>query len=235
MTTLTVLTILRLVHLTGLIMGFGGAVLADYTIFSHGVIRPVGNYTIFQTRLLSHIVSIGLCILWVSGFALIMVKLQFQPDFMQNPKVWAKIVVVVMLTINGILVHRFIFPLVTRSQGRRLFDGLNVRQIAGPTFPQRLPGVMVVAVCPGQGGWPEFHHPSCHPSLQLTLHLFGGLAWPVYLHELAFEHQLAAKQSAELDMTAKSWDEQIAALREGAVIGTRHGDDSVRNFAHFRN
>ena len=31
-------------------------------------------------------------------------------------------------------------------------------------------------------------------------------------------------------MTAKSWDEQIAALREGAVIDTRHGDDRVRKF-----
>lgn len=134
MTTLTVLTILRLVHLMGLIMGLGGALLADYTIFSHGVIRPVNDYTIFQSRLLSHIVSIGLCILWVSGFAVIMIKLQLQPDFMQNPKIWAKIVIVVMLSINGILVHKLILPLLVRSAGYRLFDGAMTRQIAGMTF-----------------------------------------------------------------------------------------------------
>jgi hypothetical protein len=237
MTTLTVLTILRLVHLTGLIMGFGGAVLADYTIFSHGVIRPVGNYTIFQTRLLSHIVSIGLCILWVSGFALIMVKLQFQPDFMQNPKVWAKIVVVVMLTINGILVHRFIFPLVTRSQGRRLFDGLNVRQIAGLTF---LGSVSLVSwslpFVLGKAAGLNFITPmSSILAAYLALILVAWLGLFTFMSCVRSIQQLAAKQSAELDMTAKSWDEQIAALREGAVIDTRHGDDRVRNLAHFRN
>ena len=237
MTTLTVLTILRLVHLTGLIMGFGGAVLADYTIFSHGVIRPVGNYTIFQTRLLSHIVSIGLCILWVSGFALIMVKLQLQPDFMQNPKVWAKIVVVVMLTINGILVHRFIFPLVTRSQGRRLFDGLNVRQIAGLTF---LGSVSLVSwslpFVLGKAAGLNFITPmSSILAAYLALILVAWLGLFTFMSCVRSIQQLAAKQSAELDMTAKSWDEQIAALREGAVIDTRHGDDRVRNLAHFRN
>jgi hypothetical protein len=237
MTTLTVLTILRLVHLTGLIMGFGGAVLADYTIFSHGVIRPVGDYTIFQTRLLSHIVSIGLCILWVSGFALIMVKLQLQPDFMQNPKVWAKIVVVVMLTINGILVHRYILPLVTRSQGRRLFDGVTVRQIAGLTF---LGSVSLVSwslpFVLGKAAGLNFITPmSSILATYLALVLVAWLGLFTFMSCVRSIQQLAAKQSAELDMTAKSWDEQIAALREGAVIDTRHRDDRVRDLAHFRN
>jgi len=236
MTTLTVLTILRLVHLTGLIMGFGGAVLADYTIFSHGVIRPVSEYTIFQTRLLSHIVSIGLCILWVSGFALIMVKLQLQPDFMQNPKVWAKIVVVVMLTINGILVHRYILPLVIRSQGSRLFDGVTVRQVACLTF---LGSVSLVSwslpFILGKAAGLNFVTPmSSILAAYLGLILVAWLGLFTFMSCVRSIQQLAAKQSAELDMTAKSWDEQIAALREGAVIDTRYGDDRVSDLAHFR-
>ena len=64
-----------------------------------------------------------------------MIKLQLQPDFMHNPKVWAKIVIVVLLTINGFLVHKLILPLLVQSAGRRLFDGTTARQIAGMTFP----------------------------------------------------------------------------------------------------
>lgn len=236
MTTLTVLTILRLIHLTGLIMGLGGAVLADYTIFSQGVIRPVSDYTITQTRFLSHIVSIGLCILWVSGFALIMVKLQLQPNFMQNPKVWAKIVVVVMLTINGILVHRYILPLVIRARGCRLFDGVTPRQIAGLTF---LGSVSLVSwslpFVLGKAAGLNFVTP-----MSLILATYVVLVLVVWLVLFSFMscirsiQQLAAKQSAELDISSKSWDEQIAALKEGAVIDTRREPGMGRDLLHLR-
>ncbi len=236
MTTLTVLTILRLVHLSGLIMGLGGAMLADYTIFSRGVIRPVSDYTIIQTRLLSHIVSIGLCILWVSGFALITVKLQLQPDFMQNPKVWAKIVVVVMLTINGILVHRYVLPLVMRSQGRRLFDGATTRQIAGLTL---LGSVSLVSwslpFVLGKAAGLNFVTPmSSILAAYLACILVAWLGLFAFMTCIRSIQALAAKQSVDPVMAAKSWDEQIAALREGAVIDTRRETGAAGNLAHFR-
>ena len=237
MTTLTVLTILRLVHLMGLIMGLGGALLADYTIFSRGVIRPVNDYTIFQSRLLSHIVSIGLCILWVSGFALIMIKLQLQPDFMQNPKIWAKIVIVVMLSINGILVHKLILPLLVRSAGYRLFDGATTRQIAGMTF---LGSVSLVSwslpFILGKAAGLNFITPmSSILATYLTCILAAWLGLFAVMSCIRSIQVLAARQSAEPDMAAKSWDEQIAALREGAVIDTRREADRVRDLVHFRN
>ena len=236
MTTLTVLTILRLIHLTGLIMGLGGAALADYTIFSRGVIRPVSDYTITQTWLLSHIVSIGLCILWVSGFALIMVKLQLQPNFMQNPKVWAKIVVVVMLTINGILVHRYILPLVIRARGCRLFDGVTPRQIAGLTF---LGSVSLVSwslpFVLGKAAGLNFVTPMS--SILAAYVAFVLVVWLVlfsFMSCIRSIQQPAARQSAEPDSSSKSWDEQIAALREGAVIDTRRQPGMVRDPMHLR-
>ncbi len=236
MTTLTVLTILRLVHLFGLIMGLGGALLADYTIFSRGVIRPVDEYTIFQTRLLSHIVAIGLCILWVSGFALIMVKLQLQPDFMQNPKVWAKIFVVVMLTINGIAVHKLILPLLARSQGSRLFDGTTPRQIAGMTF---LGSVSLVSwslpFVLGKAAGLNFVTPvSTILAVYLVCILAAWLGLFAFMTGIRSIQQLAAKQSVERDMAAMSWDEQIAVLREGSVIDTSRETGGAGGLAHFR-
>jgi hypothetical protein len=88
---LTALTVVNLVHLVGLVMGFGGAILADFTIFSRGVIRPISEYTVFQSGLLSHVVTIGLIVLWCSGFGLIVVNSATNPDYLTNQKLWAKI------------------------------------------------------------------------------------------------------------------------------------------------
>jgi hypothetical protein len=108
MSMLTILTVVRLVHLVGLIMGLGGAMLADFTIFTRAVIRPVSNYTISQTVFLSYVVAIGLGILWVSGFLLIFLNTMENPEFITNQKVWAKIAMVIVLTINGVLVHKMV-------------------------------------------------------------------------------------------------------------------------------
>jgi hypothetical protein len=131
---LTLLTILKLAHLIGLIMGFGGAILADATIFLRGVIRPVSAYTLHQAKALSHIVTLGLVILWTSGAGLIWVNLIDKPEYLTNQKLWAKIFIVAMLTINGVLVHKLVLPFLRRSIGSRLFESVNAKQIAGMTL-----------------------------------------------------------------------------------------------------
>jgi hypothetical protein len=127
---LSLLTLVKLAHLMGLIMGLGGAFLADYTIFTRGVIRPVSAYTIHQAEFLSRLVSIGLVILWVTGSALIWLNLQQHPEYLTNPKLWAKIAIVVLLTVNGVCVHRIILPIMRRSVGYRLFAEMPSRSIA---------------------------------------------------------------------------------------------------------
>ncbi len=155
---------------------------------------------------------------------------------MQNPKVWAKIVVVVMLTINGILVHRYILPLVVRAKGCRLFDGVTQHQIAGLTL---LGSVSLVSwslpFVLGKAAGLNFVTPMS--SILAAYLAFVLIAWLVlfsFMSCIRSIQQLAAKQSAELDMTSKSWDEQIAALREGAVIDTRREPGMVRDLMHLR-
>lgn len=121
---LTLLTLLKITHLVGLIMGLGGAILADYTIFTRGIIRPVSPYTIHQTEFLSHIVLAGLTILWISGCALIWINLIDHPQYLTNQKLWAKIAIVVLLTLNGVFVHKYVLPILRRSVGNRLFTDM---------------------------------------------------------------------------------------------------------------
>jgi hypothetical protein len=128
------LTLVKIAHLMGLIMGLGGAVLLDLTILTRGVIRPVGKFTLEQLHSLSRAVSLGLFVLWATGGLLIWMNLQEKPDYLQNPKLWAKIVIVVILTLNGLLIHRYVMPFMERRIGNRLFDGVSNRMIAGFTF-----------------------------------------------------------------------------------------------------
>ncbi len=236
MTVLTVLTILRLVHLVGLVMGLGGALLADYTIFSAGVIRPVSNYTIFQTRLLSHIVAIGLCILWISGLALIIVKLQVQPEFLQNPKVWAKICVVMILTINGILVHKLILPMMTNAIGRRLFDGVTTRQVACMTL---LGSVSLVSwslpFVLGKAAGLNFVTPmSVILAVYLVCVLAAWLGLFAFMSCIRSIQELAANHTVDPNMAATAWEPRIATLGSRAAVDTLRPGDNVSTFSQVR-
>ncbi len=124
------LTFIKIFHLLGLVMGLGGAVLLDLTIFNRGIIRPVSNYTVHQAEVLSRIVSVGLAILWVTGIALIWVNLADKPEYLTNQKLWAKIAIVIVLTINGVFIHKHVLPYLKDKVGYRLFDRLERPHIA---------------------------------------------------------------------------------------------------------
>lgn len=118
-----ILACAKVAHLLGLVMGLGGAMLADFTVLTRGVIRPVCAYTLHQMQLLSRIVALGLALLWASGIAIIAISVAANPDYLTNQKLWAKIVIVAVLTLNGVYIHARVLPALKGQQGRRLFDG----------------------------------------------------------------------------------------------------------------
>jgi hypothetical protein len=136
------LTLIKIAHLMGLVMGLGGALLLDFTILTRGIVRPVGRFTLEQLHLLSKAVSIGLALLWVTGAALIWLNLQDKPNYLDNPKLWAKIIVVIILTLNGMIIHGYIMPFMERRVGKRLFDGLANKVVAAFTL---VAGISVVS------------------------------------------------------------------------------------------
>jgi hypothetical protein len=47
------------------------------------------------------------------------------PGKLENPKLWAKIIVVIALTINGVIIHAFVLPEALRDLSRPLLFGVS--------------------------------------------------------------------------------------------------------------
>jgi hypothetical protein len=101
----------------------------DYTVISRGVFRPVSSYTIYQVEFLSRLLLVGLALLWLSGAGIIWLNYLSDPHYITNQKLWAKIIIVAVLTLNGFAVHGIVLPHIRESRGRRLFDGVDGNDI----------------------------------------------------------------------------------------------------------
>ena len=76
----------------------------------------------------SNIVSVGLIILWTTGVGFLVHYYEFDLTKLSNQKVWAKIAIVAVLSLNGAFIHRTVLPLMRNRVGRNLFHGLTPGQ-----------------------------------------------------------------------------------------------------------
>ncbi len=83
----------------------------------------------------SRFVLFGLLILWVSGFAFIAFYYFFTPELLSNQKVWAKLFVVSVLSVNGYFIHSYMLPKLRRYIGRNLIR-------SAPTSELRMMAIM---------------------------------------------------------------------------------------------
>ncbi|MBT8413752.1 MAG: hypothetical protein KJO30_05420, partial [Boseongicola sp.] len=63
----------RLVHLLGLALGFGVALLADGSA-ARAVLRPLQEREVVMLKMLHHVVTFGLVLLWASGLMLLWLR-----------------------------------------------------------------------------------------------------------------------------------------------------------------
>jgi hypothetical protein len=116
---------LRVIHLCGLVLGVGSATLLDLIIARFILMRGISHEHVYIVDFSSKVVAIGLGLLWISGIGFLFHYGIFEPAKLQNPKIWAKIAIVAVLTINGFLVHHFVLPRLRNQVGKRLLDGLS--------------------------------------------------------------------------------------------------------------
>jgi hypothetical protein len=116
---------LRVVHFCGLVLGVGAATLLDLIIARFILMRGISFEHVYVVDFSSKIVTIGLGLLWVSGIGFLVHYGVFEPAKLQNPKIWAKIAIVAVLSVNGLLVHYFVLPRIRNQVGKRLLDGLS--------------------------------------------------------------------------------------------------------------
>lgn len=124
-------TLLLSVHLLGCVFGVGASTILDLRVVSLLGGRRVSGQDLAFVRLLSLFTRIGLLLLWLSGLCFLSRYWFSAPELLTNPKLHAKVAIVLTLTLNGLLVELFALPFLVRQRGRALFDGLPVQAQVG--------------------------------------------------------------------------------------------------------
>jgi hypothetical protein len=106
--------ILVFTHLLAASMALGAIVATDLRLLSKLAqdrvrIAPPNAFV-------ARMVMVALGVLWVTGAAIVGHGLLERPDYLSNPKLQAKIVLVALLTLNAIALHRLTFPRLARGR-----------------------------------------------------------------------------------------------------------------------
>jgi hypothetical protein len=118
-------TFLFAIHLLGFSFGVGASTILDLRIVGLLSGRVVSEQDQSFATLLSIFVRVGLMLLWMSGACFLIRYWMTAPELLVNPKLHAKLAIVVALTLNGVVIELFVMPLLKRRRGRALFDGLS--------------------------------------------------------------------------------------------------------------
>lgn len=125
---ITLKTMMIAGHLIGLCLGLGGAVLMDAIIFRFFHQQKISEDQISIFSFLSKLLTVGLIILWLTGLGFLAIYYVQDASKLANPKIWGKVSIVVILTLNGAFLHYKILPMLQSFVGHRLFDKSTQRQ-----------------------------------------------------------------------------------------------------------
>ena len=109
---------LRFAHLLAVAVGFGVAVETEVymarrrrTAISPGLLSGLGHR--------HRVILAALAAMWVTGLALVALRTGFQLADV-TPKLWAKIIVVTILSVNAVFVSEIAMPILAAHRGRRI-------------------------------------------------------------------------------------------------------------------
>ncbi len=106
--------ILVFAHLLAASMALGAIVATDLRLLSKLAqdrvrIAPPNAFV-------ARMVMVALLVLWITGAAIVAHGMVERPDYLSNPKLQAKIMLVALLTLNAVALHRFTFPRLARGR-----------------------------------------------------------------------------------------------------------------------
>jgi hypothetical protein len=122
--------VVRVFHFIGLGLGLGTATFLDLLIVRFMVWGTITRSQAQAFHFGTRIVAVGLVVLWVTGLLFLFLYLAFEPVKLGNPKIWAKLSIVGVLTGNAFFLHSVVLPIVERQVSRTLFTGT--------TMPERI-------------------------------------------------------------------------------------------------
>jgi len=122
--------LLVFIHLIAMAVAVGRMLEFDLRFLrsAHQPLNSAMRHALQHTR---RTMTLTLTLLWLSGIALVAVAVDANPQALQNEKLWVKVLTVVCLTLNGLVLHRVAFPLLT---GEQAFLDLPARQRLGLTL-----------------------------------------------------------------------------------------------------
>lgn len=118
-------TLYVILHLVGLAFGVGGAYISDAMFFNimRDKMISVEEHGFF--KILHRIITFGLILLIVSGALLFVLN----PDrYLDSSKFLAKVTIVAIIAVNGLLLHYVHMPVLTRMVNQALPENLEFRE-----------------------------------------------------------------------------------------------------------
>ncbi|MEO1640996.1 MAG: hypothetical protein AAFU41_17300 [Pseudomonadota bacterium] len=122
------LSIVRIFHFIGLAIGLGAATLLDLMILRFFLGKEMTFQRLEMFEFLADIVNVGLKLLWMTGLCFLLLYWATDPVKLGNEKVWAKMVIVAILTINGWFIHRTVIPFMQGQVGYTMLGGITLRK-----------------------------------------------------------------------------------------------------------
>lgn len=102
-------TLVIYAHLLAACVSIGTLLLQNLALWRSRY-RVLAQDEINTLRNTANIVFIALVVLWATGSGLVTMGYFENPDFFSNQKIWAKISVVIILSLNGVFLHFYSFP-----------------------------------------------------------------------------------------------------------------------------
>lgn len=115
---------LRFVHFIGLALGLGGATVLDLILVRFFISDRITPEKWIVFRFVSTLVNVGLLLLWLSGLGFLLHYALFDPVKLTNDKIWAKLAIVWILSVNGLFIHGIVLPRIEQQIGRSLFSSM---------------------------------------------------------------------------------------------------------------
>lgn len=129
MTSPEMIDAVRYGHLLCVAIGLGAAFLADIQVMQR-LNRPVTRALLSQLALYHKLVWAGLIGMWITGLALIYIRTGFVlTEF--SPKLFSKLGIVSVLTLNAMLIGRVAMPMLKEAYGQAPNDLPLPRKIVG--------------------------------------------------------------------------------------------------------
>jgi hypothetical protein len=101
------------IHLLSLAVAVGSMLIAEHLISQRLMFSRQRKFTSDSYDIVlfaSRAVTVSLLLLWLTGIGFIVLGYLNDPTYIENQKIWAKVSIVLLISVNGIYIHRGLLP-----------------------------------------------------------------------------------------------------------------------------